>query len=70
MHGKCMMKRLELTAAHAGGLHTFTICACAPKLVHVFNICMMQMVACIWYMVTMQRAADSMQALFPCNYWL
>ena len=31
-------------------LHTFTIYACAPKLVHAFNICMMQMVACIWYM--------------------
>ena len=47
-----------------------TICACAPKLVHTFNICMMQMVACIWYMDTMQSAADSMQALFPYNYWL
>ena len=41
-----------------------------PKLVHAFNICMMQMVACIGYMVTMQSAADSMQALFPYNYWL
>ena len=53
-------EEIRTNLAHAGGLHTFTICACAPKLVHG----MMQMVACTWYMDTMQSAADSVQALF------
>ena len=62
--------RTNLLPMQEASILLLSVRACAPKLVHAFNICMMQMVACIWYMVTMQRAADSMQALFPCNYWL
>ena len=66
MHGKCM-KRLEtnlLPMQEACILLLSVRGACAPKLVHAFNICMMQMVACIWYMDTMQSAADSIRHCF------